>query len=215
MQFMKDFITRIWGYVEDGIFGNEKTFSDEEISTLPKVLNDHSYIFSIFCYRNSKIKKIIQKIKYKGNRQLIKAISIILYDYILEDITEKKLLYNFQKPLIIPIPATQRRLKEHGYNQCERLVRALESIDKQTSFEAAYDLLKKIKETGSQAHTKGREIRLGNLKDSFGMNNPEKIKNQNIILIDDVWTTGATISEARKELLRIGAKSVTAYTIAH
>ena len=56
--------------------------------------------------------------------------------------------------------------------------------------------------------------RMKNIKNSFGVNSKERIQGRNIILIDDVWTTGATINEARQELLKAGAKNVIAYTIA-
>ena len=212
---MKDFIIQIWGYVEDAIFGDKNLLSEKEMQTLPRVSNEHPYIFSIFHYKNSQTKKLIWNIKYKGDRKLTNTVAKIMYDYILEDIGEKISLYNFEKPIIIPLPATQRRLREHGFNQCERIVRALGSIDRNNSFETEYDVLIKIKETQSQAHTRGRTARLANLKNSFGILHPEKIKGRNIILIDDVWTTGATIEEARAELLKAGAKKVVAYTVAH
>jgi predicted amidophosphoribosyltransferase len=73
----------------------------------------------------------------------------------------------------------------------------------------------KIKENLSQAHTKSKNDRLKNIIKSFKVCEVKKIEGKNIILIDDVWTTGATINEARKELLKAGAKNVIAYTIAH
>ena len=212
---MKDFIIQIWGYVEDVIFGNKSLLSKKEIQTLPRASNEHSYIFSIFHYKNSQTKKLIWNIKYKGDRKLTNAVARIMYDYILEDIGEKISLYNFEKPIVIPLPATQRRLREHGFNQCERIVRVLESIDKNNSFGVEYNVLVKIRETQSQAHTKGRTARLANLKNSFGIYSLEKIKGRNIILVDDVWTTGATIEEARAELLKAGVRKVVAYTVAH
>lgn len=212
---MKEFFAKIWGYVEDAVFGSENIFSNEEIYALPRVLNEHPYIFSIFHYKNSRTKKIIWNIKYRGDKKITNAVAKIMYDHILEDIGEKISMYNFEKPIVIPIPATARRFREHGFNQCERIVRALESIDKNNSFETEYEVLTKTKETRSQAHTKGRTARLANLKNSFGICSPEKIEGRNIILIDDVWTTGATMEEAQVELLKAGARKVVAYTIAH
>jgi len=54
-----------------------------------------------------------------------------------------------------------------------------------------------------------------NLSDSFSVKNPEIIKDKNIILIDDVLTTGATLTEAKKILKSFGAKKVIAFTVAH
>lgn len=211
---MKSFILKIWGYVEDIIFGRSDSFY-EEINSLPRALNEHSYIFSIFEYKNSKVKKLIWDIKYKGNRNIPHKLAEIFYDYILEDLGEKLELENFVNPIILPLPATKRRIKDHGFNQCERIVRALESLDQNENFGTGYNILFKTKETASQAHMRKRITRLSNMKDSFGIKKPEKISGRNIILIDDVWTTGATISEARNELLKAGARNVIAYTVAH
>jgi predicted amidophosphoribosyltransferase len=106
-------------------------------------------------------------------------------------------------------------MREHGFNQCERVVKYIEKLDKDNFFKFSYDNLIKIKENTSQAHTKNRFERMENIKNSFSVCFPEKIANRNIILIDDVWTTGATIEEAGKELVKSGAREVMAYTIAH
>lgn len=215
---MKMSVEKICGYIVDVIFGNtggKEGFSHAKISTLPPAENEHEYIYAIFCYKNALAKKLIWNLKYKGDRELVKIISRILYENIIEDLSEKVILNNFTAPIVIPISATKRRMKEKGFNQCERIVKELEKLDKNNSFEIICDALMKTKETESQAHTKNKTARLNNLKNSFGVKLPGKITNRNIILIDDVWTTGATIKEARKELLEAGAKKVIAYTIAH
>ncbi|KKP65076.1 MAG: Phosphoribosyltransferase, partial [Candidatus Nomurabacteria bacterium GW2011_GWF2_35_12] len=71
------------------------------------------------------------------------------------------------------------------------------------------------KETEHQVNIKDRRDRLKNLSDSFSVKNPEIIKDKNIILIDDVLTTGATLTEAKKILKSFGAKKVIAFTVAH
>ena len=60
-----------------------------------------------------------------------------------------------------------------------------------------------------------RKARLENIIGSFGINREKTIENRNIILLDDVTTTGATLGEARKVLLDAGAKNVICVTIAH
>jgi competence protein ComFC len=73
----------------------------------------------------------------------------------------------------------------------------------------------RTKETEHQAQIADRSFRLKNIRGVFEARNCEEIKNRNIILIDDVITTGATLSEAKKVLERAGARSVIAFTIAH
>lgn len=216
MNYLKVFCKASCGYLMNILFTKKDSLLTNEIFySLPKAQNDNHIIFSILCYKNAVTKKIIKLIKYKGDRNVTRQLSKILYDYLLEDVSEKMEMHNFTKPIIIPIPATRYRMKEHGFNQCERIANYIKEIDSANFFEVSCDVLIKTKESESQAHAKDRATRLKNIKKSFGINFAEKIHGRNIILIDDVWTTGATINEARDELLKAGAKSVIAYTIAH
>ncbi|KKU76429.1 MAG: hypothetical protein UY03_C0035G0001, partial [Parcubacteria group bacterium GW2011_GWA2_47_64] len=72
----------------------------------------------------------------------------------------------------------------------------------------------KCKDTGSQTKMDTRKKRLENLKGCF-VADGKAVEGRNIILIDDVATTGATLVEARKTLLRAGARKVIAFTVAH
>lgn len=216
MNYLKVFCKEICGYLINMFFPQrEDILTTESFQTLPKAVNANLHIFSIFYYKNSSVKKLIKFIKYKGDKKATLQASKIIHDYLLEDVSEKIELFNFTKPIIIPIPATKHRMKQYGFNQCERIVRYIEQIDNNNVFEFSYDNLVKTKENLSQAHTKSRIERLNNIKNSFDVKSPSIISGRNIILIDDVWTTGATIEEARKELLNGGAREVVAYTIAH
>lgn len=216
MNYLKVFLEKICGYLISVLFApQENVLTNQNFFTLPKAVNDNPHIFSIFYYKNATVKKLIKKIKYKGDRNATLQASKVLYDYLLEDTSEKLEMNNFAHPIIMPIPATKHRMKEHGFNQCERIVKYIEKLDQNNYFRFSYNELIKIKENESQAHTKNRIERLKNIKNSFAIKHPEIVREQNIILIDDVWTTGATLEEARKELLEEGARSVVAYTIAH
>jgi competence protein ComFC len=76
-------------------------------------------------------------------------------------------------------------------------------------------VLMKTKETRSQVCVKNRAERLRNIRGSFCVRNAEKIKGKNILIVDDVTTTGATLAEAKKVLRKSGAKSVMCITLAH
>ena len=77
------------------------------------------------------------------------------------------------------------------------------------------DILYKIKETPTQVSIKNKEKRLKNLSNVFEIKNSEKIKDKNIILIDDVSTTGATLEEASRSLKNSGAKKIISLVVAH
>ena len=72
----------------------------------------------------------------------------------------------------------------------------------------------KTKESRPQAQTKTKIERIENVKNSFGIQNSALIKNKKIILLDDVITTGSTISEAARALKRAGASDIVGLTIA-
>lgn len=172
-------------------------------------------IISIFSYKNAVTRKAISSLKYKNNKDIGKIFADLLYDIVLDELNEQNIFSNFNNPLLIPIPLSKKRLRERGFNQSELLAKEMSFIDNGSSFTLATDVLYKVRNTPSQVSIKDRQKRLQNLRGCFSVKNPDKIKNRNIILIDDVTTTGATINEAKKTLLKAGAKKVIAFTIAH
>jgi predicted amidophosphoribosyltransferase len=93
-------------------------------------------------------------------------------------------------------------------------VKELAKYDGGKNFEVHFHVLSKIRETPHQAKLKNKTDRLKNLKGSFKAN-AGLVKGRNIILIDDVITTGTTMREAAKTLREAGAKKVIGFAIAH
>jgi ComF family protein len=108
----------------------------------------------------------------------------------------------------------KNNLIERGYNQSELIVKEIIKIDKSKNFDFSINALKKIKETPHQSKLKNKSERLKNLKNCFWADE-KLIKDRNIILIDDVITTGTTMNEASKTLKSIGAKKIIGFSIAH
>lgn len=176
------------------------------------------WIFPLYDYRHPTIKKSLWLLKYKGKKRLVNVFAEIIYDKILEELSELSVMENFVEPILIPIPLSPKRYHERGYNQAELICRELIKINNLRDgidLKLENNVLIKIKETEHQARIKNRNIRLKNLIGSFVVKNSELIKNRNIILIDDITTTGATLSEARKNLKQAGARKVIAFTVAH
>lgn len=114
--------------------------------------------------------------------------------------------------LIIPVPLHTRRLRERGFNQAYLLVRDFPQLWTATTgtppeWTISNTIFLRSRNTPSQTGF-DRKDRLKNLRDAFTVKNPEKIKDKRILLIDDVYTTGATSGEAASTLLDAGAKSV-------
>ncbi len=112
--------------------------------------------------------------------------------------------------LIIPVPLSYFRLLKRRYNQSALLAGEL---SKKTGIKADVTNLIKVKHTKPQATLKGK-ARLNNIRNAYRLKFPEKIKGKRILLVDDVMTTGSTLKECTKTLLKAGAKSVDTLTVA-
>jgi competence protein ComFC len=120
-------------------------------------------------------------------------------------------LFNFKWKidLVIPVPLSLARLSERGYNQSSLLARPL-ALGMGIPYRPA--VLKKTKETPSQVGLR-RELRKKNVVEAFQANR-ELIEGKNILLVDDVATTGATMDECAAALLKSGASEVYGFTLA-
>jgi len=173
-----------------------------------------SFIYSACSYKDPIIKRAIWLLKYKQKFDIADDLSVLIYDKMLEEISDLKLLNNFTAPLLVPIPIHNKTLRQRSFNQSEKLAQALVKIDQNQNFIFA-DALKKTKYTEHQARIRNKIERLKNLKNSFVVKNSKLVKNKNVILIDDVVTTGATLCEARRALKEAGARHIIAFTLAH
>ncbi len=171
-------------------------------------------IFSLFAYQNKVIKKALWALKYSHRRDMAAKLGDFASSYLIEELADKAAFEHFTEPLLVPIPLSSSRMRKRGFNQAELLARAIAACDK-NYFSVEAGALVKTRETKSQMQITVRSERLGNLRGCFAVKNPNLIKSRNIILIDDITTTGATMQEARKVLLAIGAKKVIGFTVAH
>ena len=114
-------------------------------------------------------------------------------------------------PLLVPVPLHKRKRSERGFNQSELLVRAAAKRLPQP-FEVAL-VLKRQRPTHSQVGLT-REQRIANLRDAFRVTAPDRVKGRTVIVVDDVMTTGTTVSECARVLKQAGAERVWAATVA-
>lgn len=171
-------------------------------------------IFAIFNYQNKIIKKAIWDLKYYKNKQIGKRLGEIIYNSMIEETSELEMFSKGSPIIVIPIPISKNKFNTRGYNQAEILARSFcEQNEKLFCLEDK--IIKKCKETTPQARLKDRSRRLNNIKDSFKIVLPEKIKGRTVIIIDDVTTTGGTILEVMKILKKSGAKRVVGFAVAH
>lgn len=169
---------------------------------------------SIFEYQNPTVRDAIWEIKYWKNEKIGRLLAKIIHEFLIEEISDRELFGNFTNPILVPIPASRRRIRERGYNQCEFLCRLIEEIDGGRNLKTA-SLLRKVKETLPQTEIKLKTERELNIKGCFSVKDSACVKGKNIIILDDVTTTGSTIREARRALLEAGARKVIAFAVAH
>lgn len=171
-------------------------------------------IISFFNYKDPLVQQALWELKYRGNSYVAKLFADVLYDEIIEYIADQTLFQDFTEPIIIPIPLSKARLHQRGWNQTEMIADALQKKDKNRSFTVQKDILIKKFHTSSQTKL-SRSQRMKNLKGCFEVIKPDDVKNRNIILLDDVTTTGSTIKEASSTLKKAGARHIVAFTIGH
>lgn len=169
-------------------------------------------IVVLFDYGNKIVKLIIKSIKYKNNLNLKKLIAQHLYEEIIEIVAEVA-LFEGAPPILVPMPMSPIEKRKRGFNQCEELVKEIKKLGSD-NIEVSYNALKKVRETERQTKL-SREARLENVKNSQKVSDPSKIRDRIIIVLDDVYTVGATLSESRRALLASGARRVINLFIAH
>ena len=169
---------------------------------------------ALFQYKNKIARNAIWEIKYRGNKKIVSRFSKLLYEFIINEVSDEISFSNFNNPLLVPIPKSKASLREKGFNQSELIVKEISRIDESKNFEMSLDSLRKIKETAQQSKLKNRAERLKNLIGCFSADS-EKVRGRCVILIDDVITTGATMKEASKTLREAGAKKVLGFAISH
>jgi ComF family protein len=156
------------------------------------------------------LRDLIHLLKYAGvkpaakvlGRMLAEAISDIEADFLATPIA------------IVPVPLHRARFRQREFNHAELIARvALKLMAAPQGFHLCADALERRRETQSQTGLT-RHQRRENVRGAFGVARPEIVKGHEVLLVDDVYTTGATVSECGRVLRRAGASKVWVATVA-
>lgn len=161
--------------------------------------------FSPFLYEGV-IKELIHAFKYKNKDYLGKTLGKPLSEFIKEYGVPMRLI-----DFIIPVPLHKTKLREREFNQALILS---EYLSREFNKSILDGCLARRRNTKTQTELKDRE-RFLNVRGSFRLSGKETVKNKNILLVDDVLTTGATCSEAALTLKENGANIVYCITLAN
>ena len=160
-------------------------------------------IFSATKYEGV-VRQAIQRLKFERRKRLAEPLGVLLIKYV----THTPLLNMREIDAFIPVPLHPRRRKLRGFNQAELLA----------GFLARYydtplvNALERTKETLPQFELP-RATRLENVKGAFKVADPRAVYNKRVLLVDDIYTTGATIAECSKSLMIAGSKRVEVLTL--
>ncbi len=192
-----------------------KNLKEEDIFNLPKApkIMEMDWIFPLFHYKDSFVRAIIWELKYKENTLPLEYIGKMLYEEVIPLISDIILFNQDAEFILLPIPISKQRRVERGYNQSEYIAKAILENDLEHTLLYAPQWFQKIKETPTQNKSHSKEERVKNMIDCFEAD--PRIAEKYVILIDDVVTTGSTLSEARRTLLEARAMDVFAFVIAH
>lgn len=151
--------------------------------------------------------KIIHSYKYKLNQTIINA---FLIEAVQPQISKIQEFLPLTNPKLIPVPLNIKRMRRRGFNQaltiCNYLSKALGL--------QINEVLIKTRETQPQAGITKLKERKANIKGVFVVTSDRLIKKQDVIIIDDLVTTGATVNEIGKVLKKAGARRVYSFALA-
>jgi len=148
------------------------------------------------------LKQLIYEFKYRSKQEIARVLGNMMLDLL------KRLPWpNFD--YVVPVPLHSKRLRERGYNQAYLLANVISS---QIGL-PIYTGLIRVKPTEHQTLL-DKSLRKRNLRGAFKIVDSYKLCNKTLLVVDDVYTTGATSAECSKCLLQAGAKAVYVLTCA-
>jgi ComF family protein len=151
------------------------------------------------------VQHLMHNLKYKNQQE----IGTLLGDYFSKSVQDLTIFKNIDG--IIPVPLHKKRLHERGYNQVTTFC---ESLEKNLGIPIIDSVLVKSIHLKSQIQ-KSKENRLVTNKNVFSIKNAHKIEGKHLLLIDDIFTTGATIEACANQILKIKDTKISIVTMAY
>lgn len=172
----------------------------EELSLSPVLTINGIKIFSCTHYAKE-MQKLIRGVKYHNKKDLAFFQAKFMYEYFV------KIVGQNAKFTIIPVPLHRKRFKQRKYNHMELVANELSKL---SGWEVRTDLIKRIKETKPQYKLK-KPQREENLKNAFKVY-PDNYDGSDLLIIDDILTTGSTLREMILTFQRSGITKLTGLT---
>lgn len=161
-------------------------------------------VSALFRYQDRPVRRLIHALKYYFLLDTLKFWEAALRH-------ERADILRFDVDLVIPLPLHKRKLRERGFNQAELIARSVASIIQKP---LATGVLFKYRSTPPQMKMKNPASRARNIREVFRVEKAKLVFGRNILLVDDVITTGATLEEAARTLRAAGARKVYGFVLA-
>lgn len=182
----------------------EKRVERLEKSCLVNIENKkYEKLLYIFKYE-SLIRKLILRYKFSNKAYLNNFFANI----IVKNEQNRKLLKEYD--MIIPVPMHKKKMQKRGYNQTELVA---EKMSKMLEIPSRNDILSKVINTTTQSKLGGK-ARQSNIQHAFFIKNDIDVEDKKIILLDDIYTTGATSEECSRVLKEAGAEEILVLVLA-
>ena len=155
---------------------------------------------------------LVLNLKYHGKIQLAKPLGKLLLVAFLQHWDADDV------DIVIPVPLFKKRFKQRGFNQTFVLIKNWVDLAKElsadlTGLHIERQALMRIRPTATQTGL-GRKERMNNIRNAFSVPESHKIVGKRVLLVDDVYTTGATVDECSRVLIKHGAACVDVLTLA-
>ena len=161
------------------------------------------------------LRELIHLLKYEQ----VRPAAAVLGRMLAEAVSGLDSCWSRRPVMVVPVPLHARKLRQRGFNQSELIARAAIRQDASKlgagrgRMELRTGILERRRETQSQTGLT-RHQRRENIRGSFAVAQPEEISGREILLVDDVFTTGTTVSECARVLRRAGASKIYVATVA-
>lgn len=159
----------------------------------------------IFYRKGSPYNRLLHKMKYEDRPEIGRRLAIMAADAL----SEKGFFNGIDA--IIPLPLSKKKRRQRGYNQCDYIAEGLSQISR---IPIIKDCIVRNKANESQTH-KTRDERWKNAEGIFSLVRPEAIEGKHILLIDDILTTGATITNCAKAIKQGCNCKISIFTLAY
>jgi ComF family protein len=156
-------------------------------------------------YGDPTLKLLIHRLKFRGVRRAAKPLADLLARYLAD------VALNTGEFILIPLPLSKRRQNERGFNQAEEIAWHLA---KRLPLTVRSDILTRNRHTKPQTETANAAERQRNILDCFSIARPDDVSRKDIIILDDVTTSGATLGDAARALKAAGARKIIGLTAA-